>query len=79
MPSVGNMLDNHEVKTEGDTFVVMADRQSHALFRHRGEDIKKHLTDFFGKSTIFVLRDAGDTKKDTLDEYVREAETLFNL
>ena len=79
MPSVGNMLDNHEVKTEGDTFVVMADRQSHALFRHRGEDIKKHLTDFFGKSTTFVLRDAGDIKKDTLDEYVREAETLFNL
>jgi hypothetical protein len=57
----------------------MADRQSHALFRHRGEDIKKHLTVFFGKSTTFVLRDAGDIKKDTLDEYVREAETLFNL
>lgn len=79
MPSVGNMLDSHEVKLEGDTFVVIADNQSHALFRHRSEDIKKYLVDFFGKSMGFVLRDAVDTKKNTLDEYVREAETLFNL
>jgi len=79
MPSAGNMMDNYEVKTEDDAFVVVADKQSHALFRHRSEDIKKHLVDFFGKSMVFTLRDAGDTKKNTLDEYVKEAETLFNL
>jgi DNA polymerase-3 subunit gamma/tau len=78
MPSVGNMMDSHEVMTEGDVFVVMADKQSHALFRHRSEEVKKHLADFFGRSMNYAVRDAGDTKKKTLDEYVKEAQTLFN-
>jgi len=78
MPSVGNMMDSHEVMTEGDTFVVMAEKQSHALFRHRSEEVKKHLTDFFGRPMNYAVRDAGDTKKKTLDEYVKEAQTLFN-
>jgi len=78
MPSVGNMMDGHEVKVEDDAFVVMADKQSQALFRHRGDEIKKHLTDFFGRSMNYVVRDSGDTKKNTLDEYVKEAQTLFN-
>jgi DNA polymerase-3 subunit gamma/tau len=78
MPSVGNMLDSHVVQLEDDTFVVLADRQSHAMFRHRGEEIKKHLTDFFGKTMKYALQESGDTKKSTLDEYVKEAETLFN-
>jgi len=78
MPSVGNMLDSYEVKTEADTFVVIADKQSHTLFRHRGDEVKKHLAEFFGRPMNYVLRDAGDTKKNTLGEYVKEAETLFN-
>jgi len=78
MPSVGNMMDSHEVMTEGDAFVVMAEKQSHALFRHRSEEVKKHLTDFFGRPMNYAVRDAGDTKKKTLDEYVKEAQTLFN-
>jgi DNA polymerase-3 subunit gamma/tau len=78
MPSVGNMLDGHEVLVEDDTFVVVADKQSHALFRHRGEEIKKHLTDFFGRTMKYALQESGDTKKSTLEEYVREAETLFS-
>jgi len=78
MPSVGNLMDSHEVKAENDTFIVRADKQSQALFRHRGDEIKKHLTDFFGKSMNFVVRDDGDTKKNTLDEYVKEAQNLFN-
>jgi hypothetical protein len=78
MPSVGNMLDSHVVSIEGDTFIVIADKQSHALFRHRGEEIKHHLTDFFGKTMKYALQESGDTKKNTLVEYVREAETLFH-
>jgi hypothetical protein len=78
MPSVGNMMDSHEVMTEGDAFVVMADKQSHAMFRHRSEEVKKHLADFFGRPMNYAVRDAGDTKKKTLDEYVKEAQTLFN-
>jgi DNA polymerase-3 subunit gamma/tau len=78
MPSVGNMMDSHEVKTEGDTFLVMADKQSQTLFRHRGEEIKKYLTDFFGRPMNYAVRENGDAKKNTLDEYVKEAQTLFN-
>lgn len=78
MPSVGNMLDSYEVKTEDDAFIIIADKQSHALFRHRGEEIKKYLTDFFGRTMRYVLKESGDIKKNTIDEYVREADTLFN-
>ncbi len=78
MPSVGNMMDSHEVKTEGDTFLVLADKQSQTLFRHRGEEIKKYLTDFFGRPMNYAVREADDAKKNTLEEYVKEAQTLFN-
>jgi DNA polymerase-3 subunit gamma/tau len=78
MPSVGNMMDSHEVMTEGDAFVVMTDKQSHALFRHRSEEVKKHLADFFGRPMNYAVRDVGDTKKKTLDGYVKEAQTVFN-
>lgn len=79
MPSVGNMLDGHDVRTENDAFVVIADKQSHALYKHRAEEVKRHLTEFFGRPMSYIVRDAGDSRKRTLDEYVREAETLFNL
>lgn len=79
MPSVGNMLDNLDVNTEGDSLVVRADRQSHVFFKHRSDDIRKHLSDFFGKNMGFVVKDSGETKRNTLDEYVKEAETLFKL
>ncbi len=72
------MMDGHEIKTEGDTFIVMAEKQSQALFRHRGEEIKKHLTDFFGRPMNYAVHDTGNAKKNTLDEYVKEAQTLFN-
>jgi len=78
MPSVGNMMDSHEVKVEGHMFVVLADKQSQTLFTHRGEEVKKHLTEFFGRPMNYVVRDAGDTKRNTLDEYVKEAQSLFN-
>ena len=78
MPSVGNMMDSHEVKTEGDTFLVLADKQSQTLFRHRGEEIKKYLTDFFGRPMNYAVREADNAKKNTLEEYVKEAQTLFN-
>jgi DNA polymerase-3 subunit gamma/tau len=79
MPSVGNMMDSHEVKAEEDAFIVIADKQSHALFRHRGEEVKKLLTEFFGRSMNYVVQDTGEIKKNGLEEYVREAESLFNL
>jgi len=79
MPSVGNMLDRHEVKVEDDRFVIVADKQSHVLLGHRSEEVKKHLAEFFGRPINYVLREADDIKKNTVDEYLREAETLFNL
>jgi hypothetical protein len=73
------MMDSHEVKAEEDAFIVIADKQSHALFRHRGEEVKKLLTEFFGRSMNYVVQDTGEIKKNGLEEYVREAESLFNL
>ncbi|OPY67854.1 MAG: DNA polymerase III subunit tau [Syntrophorhabdus sp. PtaU1.Bin002] len=79
MPSVGNMLEGLVVTMEKDKFVIHADKTSHVMFRHRENDIKKHLGEFFGTDVGLVLRDGGEMKRDILEEYVREAESLFKI
>ncbi|HBA55753.1 MAG TPA: hypothetical protein DCZ04_15210, partial [Syntrophorhabdus aromaticivorans] len=79
MPLVGNMLDGLVVTMEEGRFVVHADKASHVLFRHRGDDMTKHLREFFGTDVGLVLRDGGEVKRDILEEYVREAESLFKI
>jgi DNA polymerase-3 subunit gamma/tau len=79
MPSVGNMLEGLVVTMEKGKFLVHADKTSHLMFRHREDEIRKHLGEFFGTDVGFVLRDGGEVKRNVLEEYVREAESLFKI
>ncbi|OPY76090.1 MAG: DNA polymerase III subunit tau [Syntrophorhabdus sp. PtaU1.Bin153] len=79
MPSVGNMLEGLVVTMEKGKFVVHADKTSHVMFRHREDDIRKYLAEFFGADTGFAVRDGGEAKRNILEEYVREAESLFKI
>jgi hypothetical protein len=42
-------------------------------------DIKTLLREYFGKEMALVMRDAVEKKKSVLEEYVKEAESLFKL
>jgi hypothetical protein len=43
------------------------------------EDIKKLLKEYFGREIALTIKDAAEKKTDVLEEYVKEAESLFNL
>jgi DNA polymerase III subunit gamma/tau len=80
-PLVGSILSNLNVVLEGDNLIIYADKKS-ATFMEDGsqkEEIKGLLKEFFGREMGLVFRDGTEVKRNTLEAFVREAETLFNL
>lgn len=78
-PLLSTMFETLEAKMEDDTLFLSLDKKYSSFIRSEGNDIKKHLRDFFGREIGLVFRDAGDVKRNMLDDYVREAESLFKL
>jgi DNA polymerase III subunit gamma/tau len=80
-PFVGNLFSAVETRIEDGIFVVFLDRK-HQFMKDDGEqreELAKHLREFFGKEMIIEFREAGEIKRSILDEFVREAETLFKI
>jgi DNA polymerase III gamma/tau subunit len=80
-PLVGSIFDTLQINIEGDNVIVYMDKNSNLI---RGdatqkEEIKKCLKEFFGKEMGLILKDADEIKKNILDEYVKEAGTLFKV
>ena len=43
------------------------------------EEIKALLKEFFGRDIALVFRDGSDVKRNRLEDFRKEAETLFNV
>ncbi len=78
-PFLGGMFDSCECSMEGDDFIVLVDKKYGNFIKSEIEEIKKLTNDFFGRVMNIQFRDVSDKKKNILDEYVKEAESLFNL
>jgi hypothetical protein len=78
-PFLGGMFDSCECVLEGDDFTVLIDKKYSNFIKSEFEEIKKLTNEFFGKVMNVEFRDALDKKKNILEEYVKEAESLFNL
>jgi hypothetical protein len=68
-----------ELKMEGDGIILGLDKKYSTFVKNELEDIKRLLKEYFGKEMAFTISDAVEKKKDVLEEYVKEAESLFSL
>jgi hypothetical protein len=78
-PFVGGIFESMELKMEGEGITLALDKKYSTFVKNELEDIKKLLKEYFGKEMVFTIKDAAENKKDVLEEYVKEAESLFNL
>jgi DNA polymerase III subunit gamma/tau len=80
-PFAGSLLSNLDVKLEGDAIVVLMEKQSASIMddNSQKEEIKLLLREFFGREMGFILKEGGEIKKNGLEDFVKEAKSLFNV
>jgi DNA polymerase III subunit gamma/tau len=78
-PFVGGIFESMDLKMEGEGIALALDKKYSTFVKNELEDIKKLLKEYFGKEMAINIIDAPEKKKDVLEEYVKEAESLFNL
>jgi DNA polymerase III subunit gamma/tau len=78
-PFVGGIFESMDLKMEGEGISLALDKKYSTFVKNELEDIKKLLKEYFGKEMVLTIQDSVEKKKDILEEYVREAESLFNL
>lgn len=69
-----------DMKAEEDRVTVSLNKDTIYL-KHNGamvNEFKEHASAFFGREMAVRFVDGSETKEETLDDYVREAERLFN-
>ena len=64
---------------EGEGITLALDKKYSTFVKNEVEDIKKLLNEYFRKEMVLTIKEATEKKKDVLEEYVKEAESLFNL
>ncbi len=77
-PFLGSMFDSCECLLEGEEFIVLIDKKYGNFIKSEYEEIKDLTNQFFGRVMKVDFRDASDKKRNILEEYVKEAESLFN-
>jgi DNA polymerase III, gamma/tau subunits len=80
-PFVGSVLEVLESRLENGVFVVFLDRM-HGYLQddtEQKEEIKAHLKEYFGTAIGLTFREGSEQKRSVLEDYVKEAETLFKI
>ncbi len=78
-PFIGGVFENLKVQVEQDAFIIFLDRRYGGILKTEGDEIKRLLGEFFGRDMKVRIRDADQVKKNILDDFVKEAESLFNV
>lgn len=78
-PFIGGIFESMELKVEGDGVTLNLDRKYSTFVKNELEEIKRLLKEYFGKEMAINVLEGVEKKKDVLEEYVKEAESLFNL
>jgi len=73
------MFDSCECSIDGDDLVVLVDRKYGNFIKSEFEEVRRLTNEFFGRVMNVEFRDAGDRKRNILEEYVKEADSLFNV
>lgn len=78
-PFVGGILESMECRIENDTMTLGVDKKYASFVRNEMDEIRNLLREYFGREISVAVKDGEEKKKDILDEYVKEAESLFKL
>ncbi len=78
-PFVGGIFESSEMIIEDDSASLSLDKKYAAFVKNELEDIKKLLREYFGKEMALVMKDTAEKKRNILEEYVKEAESLFKV
>lgn len=78
-PFVGGIFEAMDLKMEGEGINLALDKKYSTFVKNELEDIKRLLKEYFGKEMFLTIKDGAEKKRDVLEEYVKEAESLFNL
>ncbi|MCX5806115.1 MAG: DNA polymerase III subunit gamma/tau [Proteobacteria bacterium] len=79
-PFIGSILENLDLKIEDENIIISLDKK-YAFVKNDmnlKEEIKQHLKVFFGKDMGLNFRVSGE-KRHLLEDYVKEAESLFKI
>ena len=80
-PFIGNTLESLEIRIEDGKLIILLDKQ-YGLIRSDNNmiiELKNQAAQFFGREVGLEFSDANGPKQDTLDDYVKEAKSLFNV
>ena len=78
-PFVGGIIENLDTDLDGDTVIVHLDKKYGAFVKGELDEVKRLLKEYGGSGMDIVLREVDENKQNVLDDYVKEAETLFNF
>jgi DNA polymerase III subunit gamma/tau len=78
-PMAGSLLGALRVEMEEESLVVYMEKSA-VLLEDGGQkdEIRELLREFFGREIGLVFKDGGEVKRNGLQDFMREAETLFN-
>jgi DNA polymerase-3 subunit gamma/tau len=80
-PFIGSILQSLEVRIEGSNIVVFIDKNYSFIKDDDSlkDDVRQYSKTFFGSEMGLIFKDGFEKKKDLLEDYVKEAESLFKI
>jgi DNA polymerase-3 subunit gamma/tau len=79
-PFIGNTLESLEIRIEDGKLIILLDKQYGLIkYNDRISELKNQAAQFFGREIGLEFSNANSPKQDTLDDYVKEAKSLFNV
>ncbi len=80
-PFISSILQSLEMKMEGNSIVVFIDKSYSFIKADSGlkDDIRQYSKAFFGSEMNLIFKDGSEKKRNMLEDYVKEAESLFKI
>ncbi len=78
-PFIGGMFETIEMTMQGDSITFSPDKKYINFVKNDMEEIKSLLRQYFGREIAVSVAEGQEKKRDLLEEYVKEAESLFNV
>ncbi len=80
-PFIGSIFKNLDLQMDDEKITVGVDK-NYAFIKedtNLKEEVRQHMKAFFGRDMGLVFRDSQGKRENSLEDYVREAESLFKL
>ena len=80
-PFLSSVLQALEIRVEDGKLIILLDKKYGFIRKDNNimSELKKQAAQFFGKEVGLQFSDANGPKEDSLEDYVKDAQSLFNL